>query len=300
MASNDAMHLDAVGSQKGNSRGKRILLEAIAILLLLLVLTPFVVVLFNAGKTYDQITLSPVTPPSDWSMVLTNIKAVFNDPTTDLLGAFLDSLTITGVSLAIIIFFSSMAAWVLVRNKSKFSKFSFMLFVAAMVVPFQVVMYPLVYFLKGIGDTLGFPVLGTYHGIVFAYLGFGCSLSIFIFHGFIKGVPLALEESAFIDGCSQPGVFFKIIFPLLTPTVMTVAILNGIWIWNDYLLPLLVLGGNGQVQTIPLAVTAFAGAYVKQWNLIMTTSLLAMVPIVVLFLFAQRYIIKGMVEGAIK
>ncbi len=296
----DSLHLDAVGSKNSNARWKRVLLEVVAIILLLLVLTPFIVVLFNAGKTYDQITLSPVAPPSDWSMVLTNIKAVFNDPTTDFLGAFLDSLTITAISLSVIIFFSSMAAWVLVRNKSKFSKFSFMLFVAAMVVPFQVVMYPMVYFLKGIGDTLGIPVLGTYHGIVFAYLGFGCSLSIFIFHGFIKGVPLALEESAFIDGCSQPGVFFKIIFPLLMPTVMTVAILNGIWIWNDYLLPLLVLGGNGQVQTIPLAVTAFAGAYVKQWNLIMTAALMAMVPIVILFLFAQKYIIKGMVEGAIK
>ena len=296
----DALHLQAVGQKKGNDKLRKILLEVVAILLLLLVLLPFVVVFFNAGKTYDQITLSPVTPPTDLSQVMVNIKAVFNDPTTDFLGAFYDSLLITALALAVIIFFSSMAAWVLVRNRSKFSKFSFMLFVAAMVIPFQVVMYPLVYFLKGIGDTLGVPVLGTYHGIVFTYLGFGCSLSIFVFHGFIKGIPLALEESAFLDGCSQPAVFFKIIFPLLTPTVMTVAILNGIWIWNDYLLPLLVLGGNGKVQTIPLAVTAFAGAYVKQWNLIMTAALMAMVPIVVLFLFAQKYIIKGMVDGAIK
>ncbi len=168
-----------------------------------------------------------------------------------------------------------------------------------MVIPFQAVMYPLVYFLKGIGDTLGVRLLGTVPGITFAYLGFGCSLSIFIFHGFIKGIPLALEESATIDGYSLPGTFFKVVLPLLTLTVMTVAILNGIWIWNDYLLPLLVVGGS-EAQAIPLAVTTFAGAYVKKWNLLMTTALLAMVPIIVMFLFAQKYIIKGMVEGAVK
>lgn len=294
----DPMNLSAV-SKKKSGASKGWLLELLAIVLMLMVLTPFVVVLFNASKSYDQITMSPTSVPTDLNNLLINIKAVFTDPTTDLLGAFLDSVIITTVSLVVIIFFSSMAAWVLVRNRSKFSKFTFMLFVAAMVIPFQVVMYPLVYFLKGIGDTLGFRMLGTVHGITFAYLGFGSSLSIFIFHGFIKGIPLALEESATIDGSSQPGIFFRIVMPLLTPTIMTVAILNGIWIWNDYLLPLLVVGGS-EVQTIPLAVTAFAGAYVKKWNLLMTTALLAMLPIIVMFLFAQKYIIKGMVEGAVK
>ena len=294
----DPMNLDAVSIRHGH-KAKKIFMELLAIILMLLVLSPFIVVLFNASKTYDQITRDPAAPPTDISQLFNNISQVFNDPTTDLLGAFADSFIITAVSLLVIIFFSSMAAWVLVRNRSRFSKLSFMLFVAAMVIPFQVVMYPLVYFLKGMGDVLGVPMLGTVHGITFAYLGFGSSLSIFVFHGFIKGIPLALEESATIDGCSQPGIFFKIVLPLLTPTIMTVAILNGIWIWNDYLLPLLVVGGS-QVQTIPLAVTAFAGAYVKRWNLLMTTSLLAMLPIIVMFLFAQKYIIKGMVEGAVK
>lgn len=296
--SSNPMNLQAVGA-KGSHKSTRWLLQLIAFLLMLLVLLPFIVVVFNAAKSYDQITLSPAAPPTDLNNLWINIRAVFTDPTTDLLGAFFDSLAITAVSLVVIIFFSSMAAWVLVRNRGRFSKFAFMLFVAAMVIPFQVVMYPLVYALKGIGDALGFKILGTIHGISFAYLGFGSSLSIFIFHGFIKGVPLALEESATIDGCSQPGVFFKIVLPLLSPTIMTVAILNGIWIWNDYLLPLLVIGGS-KVQTIPLAVTMFAGAYVKKWNLLMTTALLAMLPIIVMFLFAQKYIIKGMVEGAIK
>jgi raffinose/stachyose/melibiose transport system permease protein len=193
-----------------------------------------------------------------------------------------------------------MGAWVLVRHKAWWSTAIFMAFVAAMVVPFQVVMLPLVQWLRILGDFLHFRLLGTYHGIVLCYLGFGASLSVFIFHGFIKGVPLELEEAADIDGCTRAGVFFRIVLPLLQPTAVTVLILNGIWIWNDYLLPLMVLGSSGDVHTLPLAVAHFAGAFVKQWDLILTSALLAMLPIIVLFLFAQRYIIKGMVEGSIK
>jgi len=109
-----------------------------------------------------------------------------------------------------------------------------------------------------------------------------------------------LYEAATIDGCGQARTFFEVVVPLLQPTVITVLILNGIWVWNDYLLPLLILGSAGRVQTIPLAVTAFAGSFLKQWDLILTSALLAMIPIIVLYLFAQKYIIKGMVEGAIK
>lgn len=212
----------------------------------------------------------------------------------------MDSVIITVVSLAVIALFSAMCAWALVRNRKGWSTAIFMAFVAAMVIPFQVVMFPLVKWFKIMGDAIGFPLLGTYHGIVFAYLGFGCSMSIFILHGFIKSIPMELEEAATIDGCGQVRTFFEIVIPLLQPTFITVLILNGIWIWNDYLLPLLILGSASEVQTIPLAVTAFAGSYLKQWDLILTSALLAMIPIIVLFLFAQRYIIKGMVEGAIK
>jgi raffinose/stachyose/melibiose transport system permease protein len=154
--------------------------------------------------------------------------------------------------------------------------------------------------MRVLGDVFGFKMLGTVPGIVFAYLGFGCPLSVFVFHGFIKNIPYELEESATIDGCTRERTFFEIVFPLLQPIIVTVLILNGIWIWNDYLLPLLVLGSNGIVQTIPIAVTAFAGAYLKQWDLILTSTLIAMLPVIVLYLFAQRYIIKGMVEGSIK
>ena len=165
---------------------------------------------------------------------------------------------------------------------------------------YSITKFPLVKWFRMMGDATGIRLLGTYQGIVFAYLGFGCSMSIFILHGFIKSIPMELEEAATIDGCNQARTFFEIVVPLLQPTIITVLILNGIWIWNDYLLPLLILGSSGRVQTIPLAVTAFAGSYLKQWDLILTSALLAMLPIIVLYLFAQKYIIKGMVEGAIK
>ncbi len=277
-----------------------VVLEVIAILLFVLFMMPFFLVILNAAKTAKEIIFSPVAFPAYWGQLLTNIKAIFNNPSTDYIGAFVDSVIITVVSLAVIAIFSAMCAWALVRNKKKWSTVIFMFFVAAMVIPFQVVMFPLVKWFKTMGDGIGFPLLGTYHGIVFAYLGFGCSMSIFILHGFIKSVPMELEEAATIDGCSQARTFFEIVMPLLQPTFITVLILNGIWIWNDFLLPLLILGSAGKVQTIPLAVTSFAGSYLKQWDLILTSALLAMIPIIVLFLFAQKYIIKGMVEGAIK
>ncbi len=277
-----------------------IIAEVLVMILFLIFMLPFVLVVINSAKSAKEIIFSPVSLPSDWGQIVTNINSIFHNPTVDYLGAFVDSAIITVLSLTVVSFFSAMCAWVLVRNKSKWTTVVFLSFVAAMVIPFQVVMFPLVRWFKVMGDFIGFPLLGTYHGIVFAYLGFGSSMTIFILHGFIKNVPLELEEAATIDGCSQARTFFEIVLPLLRPAFVTVLILNGIWIWNDYLLPLLILGSNGAVQTIPLAVTAFAGAYLKQWDLILTSALLAMAPIIVLFLFAQRFIIKGMVEGAIK
>jgi len=286
-------------AKKNRHPGQRAL-GAFVVALFALFMIPFAMVVLNSAKTSKEIIYSAISLPSSWGQLLTNVSLIFNNPTVDYLGAFWDSTVITAVSLAVIVLFSSMCAWVLVRSKSAWSTVLFMVFVAAMVIPFQVLMYPLVRWMRLVGDFMHVRLLGTVPGIVFAYLGFGCPLSIFIFHGFIKNIPLELEESATIDGCSRGKTFFLIVFPLLQPIIVTVLILNGIWIWNDYLLPLLVLGSNGVVQTIPIAVTAFAGAYLKQWDLILTSTLIAMLPIIVLYLFAQRYIIKGMVEGSIQ
>lgn len=277
-----------------------LILEIFTILVFILFIVPFVMVIINSAKTSKEIIYDAIAMPTAWSQLITNVNLIFNNPTVDYLGAFVDSTVITFFSLLVLAIFSSMAAWVLVRNKTRWSTILFLLFVSAMVIPFQVLMYPLVKWLRILGQFLNISLLGTIPGIVFAYLGFGAPLSIFIFHGFIKNIPLELEEAATIDGCSKGKVFFSIVFPLLQPIIVTVLILNGIWIWNDYLLPFLVLGSNGNVQTIPIAVTAFAGAYLKQWDLILTSTLIAMLPIIVLYLFAQRYIIRGMVEGSIK
>jgi len=282
------------------ARPFRAVLYALVFLLFAFFMVPFAMVVLNSAKTSREIIFNAVALPERWGQLFTNARLIFTNPTVDYLGAFWDSTVITFLSLIVIVLFSSMSAWVLVRNKTVWSSVLFMIFVAAMVIPFQVLMYPLVRWMRIVGDFFHFRLLGTVPGIVFAYLGFGCPLSIFIFHGFIKNIPYELEESATIDGCSRARTFFSIVFPLLKPIIVTVLILNGIWIWNDYLLPLLVLGSNGIVQTIPVAVTAFAGAYLKQWDLILTSTLIAMLPIIVLYLFAQRYIIKGMVEGAIK
>ncbi len=289
-----------VKPMRESTAARKAVLAIVGFSLFLLFMLPFLLVVLNAAKTRAEISLSPVTLPTDWGQIFVNINDVVHNPNFSYISAFLDSLIITVLSLLVIVLCAAMGAWVLVRNKTRWSAAIFMAFVAAMVIPFQVLMLPLVQWLRILGGFLHIQLSGEYVGIIFCYLGFGTSLSVFIFHGFIKSVPVELEEAADIDGCSRPGIFFRIVLPLLQPTAVTVLILNGIWIWNDYLLPLLVLGPSGKVQTLPLAVASFAGAYVKQWERILASALLAMLPIIVLFLFAQRYIIKGMVEGSIK
>jgi len=278
----------------------RALAELAVIAMLLIFLVPFGMVVINSAKASKDILFDTLALPSDWRQLLVNVGLIFSNPSVHYANAFLDSFVVTALSLGIIVLFSSMCAWALVRSRAAWATILFFAFVAAMVIPFQVLMFPLVRWMRVLGDFIHVRLLQSIPGIVFAYLGFGCPLSIFIFHGFIKNIPYELEESATIDGCSEARLFFAIVFPLLQPIIITVLILNGIWIWNDYLLPLLMLGSNGAVQTIPIAVTAFAGAYLKQWDLILTSTLIAMLPIILLYLFAQRYIIKGMIEGAIK
>ena len=292
--------LDVVGQNKARQKRLRVLAEIGCILLFILFMLPFFIVLMNSARTNAEIINSAVGMPTSWSNFVDNVVAVWNNPTFNFLKALKDSVIITVLSLAVISICSAMTAWVLVRNKTRWSTFLFMMFVAAMVIPFQVVMFPLITWFKNLGDFLHIPLLRTHGGLVFAYLGFGESMTIFIFHGFVKNIPLEIEEAADIDGCSRAGTFFRIVFPLLQPVFVTVLVLNGLWIWNDYLLPLLLLGSNGEVRTIPLAVQGFIGSFVKQWNLIMVSTLLAMLPIIILYIFAQKYIVRGMVEGAVK
>ena len=289
--------------KKSNGEAPRvgaILLEIFTFLLLIGFAFPFYIVLINSAKSASQIFADPLGLPVTFGQIFTNIGLILNNPSIRYLSSFMNSLIITSASLLAIGLFSGMAAWVLVRTKTKYSFLIFMLFVSGMVIPFQVVMLPLVRLLELLRVFSGIPFKDTYHGIIIAYIGFGAPLSVFMFHGFIKSIPYEIEEAATIDGCTKPQIFFQIILPILKPIFVTLLVLNGMWIWNDYLLPVLVIGLGGQTQTLPVAVANLAGTYVREWDLILTSVLMAATPVIILFLFAQKHIIQGMTSGAIK
>ena len=294
------MILQRSKSTKEPIRWGLVVLELLTFLLLVAFAFPFYIVLINAAKSAGQIFADPLGLPVTFGQIFVNINLILTNPSIRYLNSFMNSIIITTSSLLAIGLFSSMAAWVLVRTKTKYSFLIFMLFVSGMVIPFQVVMLPLVRLLELMRITTGIPFKDTYHGIVLAYIGFGAPLSVFMFHGFIKSIPYEIEEAATIDGCTKSQIFFQIILPILKPIFVTLLVLNGMWIWNDYLLPVLVIGLGGNVQTLPVAVANLAGTYVREWDLILTSVLMAATPVVILFLFAQKHIIQGMTSGAIK
>jgi raffinose/stachyose/melibiose transport system permease protein len=274
--------------------------EVLAIFLVILFLFPFYIVVINTSKMNIDITDTPLRLPETLTKFVDNLRAIFTDRRMEYFSSLLNSVIITTASLMLIGISSAMAAWVLVRTKSKISTFLFFFFIAGLVIPFQVVMLPLVTWLEDLRDITGFAWKDTHHAVIISYIGFGAPLSVFLFHGFIKSIPMDIEEAAIIDGCSRPQVFFKVVLPILKPIFVTLLVLNGMWIWNDFLLPLLVIGRGGDTQTLPLAVANLAGAYVQQWDLMLTALVLSAIPIIILFLFAQKHIIKGMTSSAIK
>ena len=283
-------------------KGKSLLLGIVGTCIAVYVLFPFYLVMMNAFKKQTDIVADPVRFRGvSFAQLTKNLNSVIHNSNFNFWYAFGTSTVITIVSLILLILFGSMAAWVISRNHKKaWATAIYMVFIASMIIPFQVVMLPLVSTFRDVGKFIGISMLQSVQGIVFAYLGFGGAMTVFILTGFIKGIPYELEEAAAIDGCSPEGTFFKIIFPLLRPVITTVTILNGMWIWNDYLLPSLMLGQNGKVKTLPVAVQAFVGSYVKQWDLILSAALLAILPMIIGFLIGQKQIMSGMVEGAVK
>ena len=227
----------------------------------------------------------------------------------DFFNSLWNSVWITLLSTGLIVIFSAMAAWVLVRYKTKLSKVIFILFSVALLIPFQCVMLPLMT-VMGNREILSFDIgnitfalnglnILNPGGLVFAYIGFGSSMAIMLYHGFIKSVPEELEEAAMIDGCSMFKTFWKIVFPLLSPITTTVAILQIMWIWNDYLLPSLVLK-NQSWFTLPLQTSKFFSTFTSSWDVATAALILTMLPVVIFYLIAQKKIIKGVVDGAIK
>lgn len=270
--------------------GKRtFLLEIFAIILGLIFLVPFYFVIVNSVKGFSEILIDAAALPKE--ILFSNYAKVWE--IISFQDAFINSLIITVFSVTGIVIISSMAAWKMVRTPGKLSKILFILFVSAMVIPFQTVMIPLM----KLGGMLG--IMNSIPGIVIMYFGFGVSLSLFLYHGFVKTIPQEIEESARIDGCSQFGVFWRIVFPLLKPITVTVIILNTLWIWNDYLLPLLVLQ-DAELRTIPLATSSFFAQYTKQWDMGLAALVMGIAPVIVFFLFLQKHIIKGIAAGSIK
>ena len=265
-----------------------LIVSIISILLGILYLSPFYVIVVNAFKTKKELFSSTLAFPNSW--VMDNFKQAYKN--LDFLSAIGNSLFITVCSLVVILLFSSMAAWMLERTKTKLSGFIFFMFISSMLVPFQAVMLPLIRLMGKLG-------LLNMGGLIFIYMGFGCSLSVFLFHGFMKSIPKELDEAAMIDGCSKFQTFWHIIFPLLKPISITVSILNIVWIWNDYLLPSLVINTPNN-QTIPLKTFFFFGQYTKQWNLALAGLLLAIIPVIIFYFCAQKHIIKSITAGSIK
>ncbi len=273
----------------------------IAIVIAIYVLFPFFLVVINSCKQTADITANPIGLNGvSFANLYQNLSDVINNTHFLFWSAFTSSAVITILSLILLALLGAMAAWVICRNKTKWSVVIYFTFIASMIIPFQVVMLPLISTFRDVGNFVGIPMIQSIPGIVFAYLGFGGAMTVFILNGFIKGIPMELEEAASIDGCSPEQTFFIVILPLLKPVITTVTILNGMWIWNDYLLPSILLQQNGPVKTLPVAVQAFVGSYVKQWNLILGAALLAIIPILILFFIAQKQIMEGMIEGAVK
>lgn len=264
----------------------------VLIALSVLFLVPIIIVIINSFKSRIFISSQPLKLPNAETFVA--LENYINGVTSsDFFSAFLRSLFITVVSVVLIVLFASMAAWYIVRSNSKITKGIYYMLVFSMIVPFQMVMYTMTYVTNRAN-------LDNVFGITFVYLGFGAGLSVFMLCGFIKSIPLEIEEAAMIDGASPIQAFFTVVFPMLKPTAITVAILNTMWIWNDYLLPYLVLGSDK--KTIPVAIQlAMQGAYgLTDYGGFMAMLVLAIVPIIIFYIFCQKYIIKGVVAGAVK
>lgn len=268
------------------------LLTAIFTVISLVYVYPIVLIIINSFKKKAYISRKPFEFPTGkmWVSIENYTNGIEK---TNFWEAFGTSLFITVFSVAAIILFCSMTAWYIMRVKDKFTKAIYYLCLFSMIVPFQMVMYTL-------SKTANMLHLGNPVGIILVYLGFGAGLSVFMFTGFVKSIPLEIEEAAMIDGCNPLQTFFQVVLPIMKPTCITVTILQAMWIWNDYLLPSLVLDQK-KWRTIPMAVQYLKGGYGSvDMGALMGTLVLAIIPIIVFYIACQKYIIEGVVAGAVK
>mgnify|MGYP001157950377 FL=1 len=256
---------------------------------LLAFLFPFLIVVMNSFKKTQHFVENPLAWPT--SPQFSNYADAFRNMA--FMRGFTNSMVITVISVLLIILFSSMTAYLFVRFKWELNTLLFSVMLASLTIPFQVIMIPLV-MLYG-----EFELLNMKSTLIFMYLGFGVPLGVFTFHGFIKGISMELEEASFIDGCTRLRTFFQIVFPLLRPVIVTLVVLDVLWIWNDYLLPSLVLLSPDN-RTLPLSTFAFFSSYTVDYGPLMAGLIMTIIPVLILYLLMQDHIIKGISEGALK
>ena len=254
-------------------------------------LSPILIVLINSFKGKFFISETPFKlPTKDTFVKLENYTSGIEK--INFFHAAGWSLFITVCSVAIIILLTSMTAWFITRVKNKFNNTLYYIFAFSMIVPFQMVMFTT----TKVANVLH---LDNPFGIIIIYLGFGAGLSVFLFSGFVKSIPLEIEEAAMMDGCTPVSTFFRVVLPILKPICVTVGILNTMWIWNDYLLPYLLIGT--EYKTIPIAIQYLKGGYGSiDMGAMMAMLVLAIIPIVLFYLICQKYIVEGVVAGAVK
>lgn len=282
-------------NQRGYVHKKAGLAIKIIVLICALVvyMFPFVMVIINSFKIKRDIIKEPMALIGSHGASLDNYVEAFHK--MNFIRAFLNSLCITGVSVVLIIITSAMCAYLFVRMDYKINKIFFGLMIASMVIPFQVIMIPLVSIYGG-----NLHILNHRLTLILMHVGFSTAQSVFMYHGFIKSnIPMSLEEAPKLDGCTKYQTFFRIVFPLLKPTTATLVILYAMGIWNDFLLPSLVLTQK-ELYTLPIATQMFYGTYSSDLGLIMASLLMVAAPVIVLYLFLQKYIIAGVVAGAVK
>lgn len=263
------------------------------VILFIVFIIPIFFVVLNSFKVRLYISDNPFALPTG-EMYAGFANFIEGIQRTNFFRAFGCSLFITVFSVLAIVLFTSMTAWYLVRVKTKYTSLLYFAFVFSMIVPFQMIMFTM----SKLADML---YLNNPLGMVVLYLGFGAGLSVFMLCGFIKAIPLEVEEASMIDGCTPWKTFFRVVFPMLKPTAITVAILNAMWVWNDYLLPYLVIGVSTDYKTIPVAVQYLMGSYgAKDYGSLMALLVLAIIPIIIFYFSCQKHIIQGVVAGAVK
>jgi raffinose/stachyose/melibiose transport system permease protein len=282
-----------VHKQKGGEvimkKTKLWLLEGLAVVIGLLFLFPFYFIIVNSVKSFSDLMMHSAAWPMEF--VWSNYSNAWN--ALDFPRAFWNSLLLTVFSVTGMAIISSLAAYRIVRKDTLFHKILLFMFVSAMVIPFQSIMIPLTQVAQNLG------LLNKIFGLVFIYWGLGISLSAFLFAGYIRTIPYELEESAIMDGCSPYGTFWRVVFPLLKPMTVTVIILNTLWVWNDFLLPSLIIT-DSELRTIPLANFSFFSEYYNQWDLALAGLVMSVTPLLIFFLLLQKQVIEGITAGSVK